>query len=94
MPSPRRFKAALTWVPTNLVSLVTNTDNPFWDRIRADDLTRFSHAGPPHELVFKDLRERSDDIDFRSGVVGDLKKNTAINLRKTKLQNVSFARDG
>jgi len=80
---------------------VTKTENPFLDRILAEDLTRFSQASPPHELVFKDLRERSDEIDDEveygddddedDEVDGDLKNNTKINPKNTK--NVSFATD-
>lgn len=76
---------------------MTKTENPFRERILAEDLTRFSQASPPHELVFKDLRERSDGIDDDDDdddeVDGDLKKKTKINPKNTKLQNVSFARD-
>ncbi|KAI3757314.1 hypothetical protein L6452_04848 [Arctium lappa] len=102
MSSSRRFKATLMWVPTKQAAPVTKTDNPFRVRILDEDLTNFPQMGPPHEVVFKDLRERSDwiddddddfdddDDDFDDG---DLKKKTKIKPTKTKVQNVSFAKD-
>ncbi|KAL4556150.1 hypothetical protein LXL04_038793 [Taraxacum kok-saghyz] len=53
----------LDMVPTNPAAPVTKPENPFLDRILPEDLTLFSQASPLHELVFKDLRERSDEID-------------------------------
>lgn len=78
-------------MPTKPAAPVTRTEKPDWERIRAEDLTRFSQAGPPQELVRRDLRERSEGIGEEDE--GDLKKKTKIKPKKIKDQNVSLAKD-
>ena len=70
---------------------MTRTENPFRERVRAEDRTRFSQAGPPQEWVRRDLRERSDGIGEDED--GALKKKTKIKPKNTKDQTVSLARE-
>ncbi|KAI3698709.1 hypothetical protein L2E82_42456 [Cichorium intybus] len=52
---------------SELFSVVPNESGAFLSNIQrirlAEDLAHFSQASPPHEPVFKDLRERSDETD-------------------------------
>ena len=70
---------------------MTRTENPFRERGRVEDRTRFSQAGPPQEWVRSDLRERSDGIEEDED--GDLKKKTKIKPKNTNDQKVSLARE-
>lgn len=80
-------------MPTNPAAPVTRTEKPLGARTRAEFLTRFSQAGPPHEKVRRERRVVSADVDEGEEVEGDdLKKNMRIRPRKTQDQNVSFAR--
>ena len=53
-PSPRRFRAEETCVPTKPAAPVTRTE-----RSRLEDRTRFSQRGPPQE----ELRREEEDED-------------------------------